>query len=126
MSTIRSMIRIWSSATPTTKRSDDGILKRLLSSQRRDMRHRITANAYEQLTEHRRPAYPQYTEADFMRFCLNELLALAPQSSATLREEYWRRNAENRLRFSSHECERRRALVHPERNRHHHDDEVRG
>ncbi|OLE84817.1 MAG: hypothetical protein AUF76_02380 [Acidobacteria bacterium 13_1_20CM_2_65_9] len=51
----------------------DGILKRFLSSQGRDMRHRITANAYEQLTEHHRPAYPQYTEADFMRFCLNEL-----------------------------------------------------
>jgi hypothetical protein len=41
------------------------------------MRHRITANAYEQLTEHHRPVYPQHIEADFMRFCLNELLALA-------------------------------------------------
>jgi hypothetical protein len=59
---------------------DDGILKRFLTPQGRDTRHRITATAYEQLTEHHAPAYSQYAEADFMRFYLNELLALVPEA----------------------------------------------
>ena len=59
---------------------DDGVLKRFLTPQGRDTRHRITANAYEQLTEHHKPAYPQYTEADFMRFYLAELLPLVPEA----------------------------------------------
>ena len=58
---------------------DDGVLKRFLTPQGRDTTHRITGNAYDQLTEHHKPAYPQYTEGDFMRFYLAELLPLIPE-----------------------------------------------
>jgi hypothetical protein len=59
---------------------DDGVLKRFLTPQGRDTHHRITVNAYEQLTEHHRPSYPDYTETDFMRFYLAELLSLVPEA----------------------------------------------
>lgn len=59
---------------------DDGVLGPFLRPHGRDTRHRITSNAYDQLTEHHRPAYLQYLEADFLRFYLNELLALTPES----------------------------------------------
>ena len=59
---------------------DDGVLNPFLTPQSRDTRHRITANAYHELTEHHRPVYPNYTEQDFMRFYLAELLPLAPEA----------------------------------------------
>ena len=59
---------------------DDGILKGFLTPTGRDTRHRITGNAYRELTEYYRPSYPNYTEQDFMRFYLAELLALAPEA----------------------------------------------
>ena len=59
---------------------DDGVLRPFLTSQGRDTRHRITGNAYRELTEHHAQAYPQYAEADFMRLYLAELLPLVPEA----------------------------------------------
>src|SRR5207253_10922422 len=56
---------------------EDGILQPFIVNER-DTRHRITANAYHELNEHHRPAYPKYDEAAFMRFYLAELLPLLP------------------------------------------------
>lgn len=58
---------------------EDGILKPFIANGR-DTRHRVTGNAYETLTEHHRPAYPEYDETAFMRFYLHELLPLAPEA----------------------------------------------
>ena len=58
---------------------DDGVLKQFLAGER-DTRHRITGNAYHELTDHYRPSYPKYTEQDFMRFYLTELLSLVPEA----------------------------------------------
>lgn len=56
----------------------DEVLKRFLTPQGRDTRHRITTNAYHDLTDHYRPSYPRYAEAEFMRFYFCELLPLVP------------------------------------------------
>ena len=58
---------------------EDGILKPFAFNGR-DTRHRITGNAYHELTEHHRPVYPTYTEQDFMRFYFAELLPLVPEA----------------------------------------------
>lgn len=58
----------------------DGVLKKFLTPQGRDTRHRITGNAYHELTEHHRPSYPEYDEAAFMRFYLAELIPLIPEA----------------------------------------------
>lgn len=59
---------------------EDGVLVPFLTPTGRDTHHRITSNAFVELNEHYRPAYPQYSEADFMRFYFTELLPLVPEA----------------------------------------------
>ena len=91
------------------------------------MRHRITANAYEQLTEHHRPAYPQYTEADFMRFCLNEL----PRACALKAVRVYEKNIGGGILKTDCDFQVTNASEDAlsyilNENRHHHDHEARG
>lgn len=56
---------------------DDGVLIPFYT-RRADTGHRITSNAFHELNEHHRPAYPTHEEGDFLRFYFAELLALIP------------------------------------------------
>ncbi len=56
---------------------DDGVLVALMSP-RGDTRHRITSNAWHSLVEHyRQKGYEDYSDEEFKRFFLAELLPLA-------------------------------------------------
>ena len=64
----------------------DGVLKRFETPQGHDTRHRITGNAYEELTRHHARAYADYGEPEFMRFFLAELLPLVPEAVRVYRD----------------------------------------
>jgi hypothetical protein len=68
------------SSYPDAAAVEDGILIPFVVNGR-DTRHRITGNAFNQLTEfYRQNGYPTYSDADFYCFFFAELLPLVPEA----------------------------------------------
>ena len=55
---------------------------------KRDTLHRITSNAFGELSSHyRKNGYPEYSAEDFQRFFLLELLPLVPEAYRVYRQQ---------------------------------------